>query len=231
MIDDSYTYEDYLSDFELDYLGFDGIPKVMNEITVGSIIPFGRYLQSNGHFSAPTPINWIILETDGQTATLISEYALEVMPYDDIRKNVAWDKCTLRTWLNSTFLNTAFTTEEQAQLQTVTVTVPVDPDFGIEHSEVTLDKVFLLSVDEAEQFFASDDDRKCLPTEQALSYNTWFWNQVDGRSNECHWWLRSSGDSPDCAAAVIDNGDILYEGWHVDSENVAVRPVIVLRLN
>lgn len=24
---DSYTYEDYLSDFELDYLGFDGIPK------------------------------------------------------------------------------------------------------------------------------------------------------------------------------------------------------------
>ena len=27
MIDDSYTYEDYLSDFELDYLGWDGIPK------------------------------------------------------------------------------------------------------------------------------------------------------------------------------------------------------------
>ena len=26
MRDDSYTFEDYLKDFELDYLGFDGVP-------------------------------------------------------------------------------------------------------------------------------------------------------------------------------------------------------------
>ena len=26
MRDESYTYEDYIKDFELDYLGFDGVP-------------------------------------------------------------------------------------------------------------------------------------------------------------------------------------------------------------
>ena len=202
----------------------------MSEISIGAIIPFGCYLQHNGQFSAPTPIRWIVLDTDGQTATLISKYGLEMMKYHDEQKSIAWDRCTLRTWLNSTFLNSAFTAEEQVRLQAVTLPVPIDPEFGVEHAEKTLDRVYLLSIDEAERYFASDEERKCLPTEKALSYNRWFWNQVDERGNECHWWLRSSGCSPDCAAAVIDNGDILYEGWRVDSDDVAVRPVIVLRL-
>lgn len=203
---------------------------IMKPPAVGSIITFGHYLQHNGQFSAPTPISWIVLETDGKTATLISMYGLETKPYHDIRENVAWDTCTLRTWLNDNFLNDAFTAEEQAQLQSVTLMVPSVPDFGVEHSRETIDKVYLLDTDEAERFFTSDEERKCLPTEKALSYNSWFWSQVDERSNECHWWLRSFGDSPDCASAVLDTGDILYEGWHVDSEDVAVRPVIVLLL-
>lgn len=31
MKDESYTYEDYLKDFELDYLGFDGAPEPVSD--------------------------------------------------------------------------------------------------------------------------------------------------------------------------------------------------------
>ena len=40
----------------------------MENMTVGSIIAFGSYLQYNGHFSAPAPIEQAIPETNGQTA-------------------------------------------------------------------------------------------------------------------------------------------------------------------
>ena len=99
----------------------------MANITVGSSVEFGRFLQYNGHFSAPTPIEWIVLETDGQTATLISKYGLEVRAYHNEQRDVTWETCTLREWLNGAFMNETFTDEEQAQLQMVTVTPDVKP--------------------------------------------------------------------------------------------------------
>ena len=75
-----------------------------------------------------------MLDTDGQTATSISKYGLETMEFLDERRSLAWDRCTLRTWLRSTFLNNAFTAEEQVRLQTAAVTVPLDPGFGVEHT-------------------------------------------------------------------------------------------------
>ena len=48
MMDDSYTYEDYLSDFELDYLGFsrEPVPNSSEEITEKEPDKFSQYLYS-----------------------------------------------------------------------------------------------------------------------------------------------------------------------------------------
>lgn len=82
-----------------------------------------------------------------------------------------------------------------------------------------------------EAIFCFRRGKKSLLTEKVLTYNMWFWNQYDGSGNECSWWLRSTGDSPNRATVVIENGDILNEGWSVGSKylEVAVRPVILLR--
>ena len=200
----------------------------MRKINLGSVITFGRYIQFD-NTSALTPIEWIMLETDGITATLISRYGLEIMAYHNECSEVTWKTCKLRTWLNTTFLNEAFTAEEQAQLQPIPEMIPNSPESDEGRGSDTQGKVSLLSIDEVERYFASDEERKCLPTDRALSYHAWFWNQYDGRGNECYWWLRSTGDSPDTAALVTDEGDILYEGWHVNDKDVVVRPVIVMR--
>lgn len=200
----------------------------MKEITAGSIITFGHWLQHSNRPYAPAPIEWIVLETDGETAVLISRYGLAEMAYHNEQSNVTWETCTLRAWLNSEFLDTAFTAEEQAQIRTVNVTTCgyAEDDDWISFS--TNDRVWLLSADEAECGFASDDERKCLPTEQALSYDKWFWNEVYGDGLECPWWLRSSGDSPDTASVVTDEGIVYSGGWTVSTKDAAVRPVISL---
>lgn len=200
------------------------------DITAGTVITFGRYLQHSTRPCAPEPIEWIVLDTDGQTAVLISKYALEEAAYHDEQCYVTWETCTLRAWLNSEFLYEAFTDEEQAQIRTVSVTTCgyAQDDTYITFS--TQDKVWLLSAEEAERYFASDEERKCLPTESALSYDTVFWKEVYGEGLECPWWLRSAGDSPDHASVVTDEGIVFPDGWTVSTKDAAVRPVIVLLL-
>lgn len=202
----------------------------MKDIAVGNSITFGCWLQHSTRPCAPTPIEWIVLDTDAQTATLISRNELELMAYHNEQSAVTWETCTLRTWLNGAFLDTAFTAGEQARIRTTDVTTFGYAQDNTDISVNTRDKVWLQSSDEAERCFASDDERKCLPAERTLSYDTWFWNEVCGDGLECPWWLRSAGDSPDTAAIVTDEGLVMPEGWTVSSKDAGVRPVIVVRL-
>lgn len=201
----------------------------MNRITVGSIVEFGSWEQCSG-ITARTPIDWLVLETDGQTAVLISKRGLEFRAYHDEKGRINWDGCALRAWLNGPFLEEAFTAEEQARIRTVDLETRA---YGEDDADIvihTQDRVWLLSDDEAERYFAADDEWKCLPTERALSYDAWFWNEVYGDGLECAWWLRSTGDSPDRAGVVLDYGMVVSDGWSAGREGPAVRPVIVLEL-
>ena len=63
--------------------------------------------------------------------------------------SITWQNCSLRAWLNGTFLSTAFTSAEQAKLQTVTVKAEDNPYYGTGAGNDTQDKVYLLSIREA----------------------------------------------------------------------------------
>lgn len=53
-------------------------------------------------------IEWMVLAVEGDEALLLSKYALDTQPYHDVEVDITWEKCTLRTWLNETFLAAAF---------------------------------------------------------------------------------------------------------------------------
>ena len=81
-------------------------------IAVGDVITFGRYPQTASGADS-TPVKWIVLDIRDNKALLLSKYGLDAVPYnDDNNSAVTWETCTLRTWLNDTFLNAAFTQEE-----------------------------------------------------------------------------------------------------------------------
>jgi hypothetical protein len=47
---------------------------------------------------------------------LVSKYGLDVLEYDNVHRfgqQLVWEICSAREWLNDTFLNTAFSKEEQ----------------------------------------------------------------------------------------------------------------------
>ena len=188
-------------------------------------ITFGHYEQDNNTANGKEPIDWIVLERDGKTAKLISKYGLDCKRYHEQWCAVTWETCTLRTWLNGDFLNDAFTAEERAQLETVTVTADANPYCSTDPGNDTQDKVFLLSYVEAERYFDSNDDRKCQPTAYVKSQGKYTYP-----SGNCCWWLRSPGYLPDHAASVYPDGRINSYSLHV-ARDVEVRPVVVLRLS
>ena len=89
-----------------------------NKLEPGAGITFGHYEQDNDLANGAEPIEWVVLEVSGNKALLISHYGLDAKPYNTDYIDTTWETCSLRAWLNSDFLNTAFTAEEQTAILT-----------------------------------------------------------------------------------------------------------------
>lgn len=192
----------------------------------GDYIFFGSYEQDNNTANGKEDIEWLVLEVKDGKALLISKYALDCKPYNTEHTDVTWATCSLRKWLNDEFLNTAFSSEEKAKVPTTTVSGNTNPEYGTDPGAATQDRVFLLSITQANDYFKSDRERVCNPTDLAVARGAW--ENPDGN---CWWWLRSPGKTQDAAAAVFGDGDIYESGDDTGNDNNAVRPALWMELN
>ncbi len=189
--------------------------------TVGSIVTFGSYEQDNDTSNGKEPIEWIVLDVQHGKSLIISKYALDCQCYNKMYADVTWETCSLRKWLNGTFLEEAFSKEEQEKIPTVTVTADKNPKCYTDPGKDTKDRVFLLSIQETEKYFASSDELQCKPTAYAISQEC----DVDQAVGTCWWWLRSIGELSKRAAHVHHYFGIYYGGEDVDYGG-AVRPAL-----
>ena len=163
---------------------------------------------------------------EGDHALVISKYGLDVKPYNEAEANVTWETCTLRTWLNGEFCNSAFSSEEKERIRQVTVKNPDNAIYGTDCGNDTTDRIFLLSIEEVEQYFADDESRKCWATGYAKKNGAYASEPFGGTS----WWhLRSSGSNLNFAAGVNTNGRVEAYGFSV-GHNEMVRPAFWLDL-
>lgn len=202
------------------------------EIKVGDVVTFGVYEQDNILSNGKESIEWQVLEVQDGKALVISKYALDCQSYNTEYESVTWETCTLRSWLNDDFLNAAFTTGEQTRIPTVTVSADKNPSYDTNPGKTTQDKVFLLSINEAYQYFSSDDARSCDPTAYAIAQGCWTFDDTSSSYyGNCWWWLRSPGDYQGNAAFVGTAGWVLDSGYFVDHGSNAVRPALWIDLN
>lgn len=201
---------------------------------VGDIIVFGTYEQDNNISNGKENIKWLVLAKENNRVLVISDKALDCQPYNSsYTEEVTWENCSLRKWLNGTFLNKAFSTEEQAQIQNTTVSADNNPQYSTNPGNATTDKVFLLSINEVEKYFNSDEARKCAPTAYAKAQgaSTNDTCKTPSGAATCWWWLRSPGDDQSSAAYVYFGGDVFELGNYVFSGLNAVRPAMWITID
>ena len=204
------------------------------KFAVGNYVTFGTYPQTKAGNDA-TPIEWLVLARDGDKALLISRYALDAQPYNKDYTSVTWETCTLRTWLNGTFYNKAFSSAEQAAILTTNVDNSKNQCYSgwsTSGGNNTQDKVFLLSYAEANKYFgvtydnSSNTKSRVAPTAYAIAQGAWTdsFDKTADRADAGHWWLRSPGNYRDYAASVYTNGSLF--GANVDANSGSVRPAL-----
>ena len=171
---------------------------------VGDTVEYGNSLSDNKR------IEWQILDVQGSRKVLIAKHFVDLRPYNTESKAVTWETCTLRKWLNNEFYNNAFSDFEKGMITETLVKADPNPEEKTSPGRDTKDKVFLLSIKEAEQYFKTDADRKC-----------------DGKF---YWWLRSPGRYAHNAANVKSDGSIFAFGGLVSNDYYAVRPALWINL-
>ena len=194
-------------------------------------ITFGTYEQDNNTANGAEPIEWLVLAKDGDKALIISKYGLDSHEYgssaDNNGETNTWENSRIRTWLNDTFLNTAFDAAEQSRIQTITVTAEKNPEYDPDPGNNTQDRIFLLSISEARQYFDSKESRMCVPTDYAIAQGV----EASGSQSTCYWWLRNPGIYDTSAADVDIDGSVSNFGWGIANTNLAVRPAMWITLD
>lgn len=204
------------------------------QFTVGNYVTFGEYPQTTAGEDM-TPIEWLVLARDGNKALLISRYGLDAQPYNTDHTSVTWETCTLRTWLNGTFYNKAFSSAEQSAILTTNVNnskYQCYSGWSTNGGNNTQDKVFLLSYAEANKYFgvtydnSSNTKSRVAPTAYAIAQGGWTSpskKTADGTA--AGWWLlRSPGSYQRYAAYVSRDGSL--SDHNVDYGSASVRPAL-----
>ena len=187
----------------------------------GDYITFGAYEQDGDLANGKEPIEWLVLAKENNRLLVLSWYGLDCKPFHEEDTNITWENCTLRAWLNDEFFNTAFTDEEKARIRTMLMPAVQNPTFASIPGNDTWDKVFLLNIQEVEQYMPSK--RGCPSTAYAKARG------VRGSDNGC-WWLRTTGKLQNYAADVNTSGILFARGYSVARDDYAVRPAMWLAI-
>ncbi|MCM1245456.1 MAG: DUF6273 domain-containing protein [Roseburia sp.] len=200
---------------------------------------FGNYPQSDATGAVKEPIKWRVLSVNGDDAFLLADQNLDCQRYNDTYTGVTWETCTMRSWLNSSFLNKAFTASEQVAIRNTTVVNEDNPYNNTEGGNNTTDKVYLLSLSEVmnpSYGFTSDDYNEYAESRRAK--NTAYAKEQGARTSTSteyagngDWWLRSTGYSSFDASGVGCLGHVNRLGYGVDHSSVAARPALHLNLS
>ena len=201
---------------------------IINSVKVGDSYILGSYEQDCATINGKEEIEWRVLAKEDSKILLISEYALDCVPFNTTNENITWESCTLRKWLNQNFLNEAFTGNEKNLISTTTVTADKNPKYDKDQGKDTEDKIFLLSISEAEKYF-TNETRWCSPTDYAVANGAYKGDKYTNFS--CNWLLRTIGAYDGSVADVNQTGLIHEAGFDVDDDDFAVRPAMLIDLS
>lgn len=195
------------------------------EIAVGQIIEFGEYEQDGNLLNGEEPLQWKVLDVEGNNALLITYKLIDYLPYNTDFVDITWENSSLRRWMNGTFLNSSFISQEKDLIIDTTLQ-NFDSSRGAYGGNNTVDKIFALSLSEVRRYFSYDRERIGYTTLFAQSQNHAYEDTSDW------WWLRSPGETNKHAALVSNEGNpVEIHGDYVDDDDIAVRPAMWISID
>ena len=195
-------------------------------IRIGDYVYLGHYEQNGSTADGAESIRWLVIDRNGSDLFLISDKALENLPFNKKSDGTAWAGSYLRQWLNGSFLSSAFTAEEAAAIRTTQVEDTAEHSYSEwntarRFSGITEDKVFCLSFKEACDLLTIQW-ACCEPSAVVAKSKSKILTQKADGNVYCYWWLRTSSYKNNAMMIAGDGFSSAYEHHH----QICVRPVL-----
>lgn len=171
-------------------------------------------------------LEWRVLRVKSDRLILISDRVIDCKAFDDGKGEVTWETSSLRSWLNGEFYNSCFSDEEKSRILSVTNTNPDNEYFSVDGGSDTVDKVFCMSIEEAEKYFSnkkSSENGVMVYADRAAKPTEYIREEIGAPL----WWLRTPGMTYGKTASYVDDkGFICDVGEIVGNKGFGVRPMI-----
>lgn len=217
---------------------------------VGQMLEFGRYPQTKTGKSLP--IKWEVMQIESNHALLLSNRLLDGLPYDpkvscsenfELCKSVRWSNSFIRSWLNSTFFEAAFSLSERKIILKKAVhnntyllkrwypRGSAPSALSIVDSFNTDDFVFLLSVEEIEKFYHIKHDGNSKK-KIALANVTDYAKGKGPSFNFWHRWALRDTQIDVCANAICSKDEygplVVYDDYLAEAnfDTYYIRPAL-----
>ncbi len=151
--------------------------------------------------------NWRVLDFEDEKALLILDDAISGVPFQEDDTVCTWETSSARAWLNSDFLEDGFLETELSAICETTVTADENPTYHTPAGNDTVDQVYLLSDDEAAQYYDVLHDTKTS------------------------WWLRTPGVNKKTMSFVYRDRTVMDYGYTTASSSFTLKPVIWVSLS
>lgn len=186
--------------------------KEMHNYKCGDVVKFGKI--------GGNTIEWIVVAIEGNRIMLISKDGLCFEPYNQTRRPVTWETSSIRKYLNAEFVEMCFDMHERKSILKTDVKNKGNMVCDTPGGNDTNDRIFLLSIDEAEKL--PDNERLCVAFDNVNANG----EHVDKKNDVSWWWLRSPGQRNEYAAYVGSNGAIVKGGSYIDNVRGTIRPAL-----
>ena len=195
--------------------------------------------------------DWRVLDVHNNRALLLCVNIIEKRPYNKESKEVTWETCSLRGYLNGEFYNN-LPGDFKAMIAETKLTNDNNRWYGTSGGDATTDKIFLLSIEEVVKYFGDSGQLENLPNPNPqrraipasaptprtagplTSYINDQYNSAriaqSANGTASWWWLRSPGDGSHSAALVTGYGRVNLYGFLAYGDVGGVRPALWLNL-
>ncbi|MBR5543094.1 MAG: hypothetical protein IKU65_03250 [Oscillospiraceae bacterium] len=210
----------------------DKVGKMLRNADVGDTVTFGTYEQDNNEENGKEAIEWTVLSKEENRVLLLSKYVIDCIPFNnELQEGIIWEDSSIREWLNSDFISTAFSEKEAAKIEeTENVNDPVS-DYRIPEMPSTKEKVFFISINEIYEYFPRDTDT--VFREESIAFPTEYAKEKGvelRRDGAVMWWLRESTVDGRFGACADDLGKRFHRGREMDRTDVGIRPAMWLTI-
>ena len=182
---------------------------------VGDVVEYGKYYTYSDD-SEKSYMGWRVLKKEDNRVLVISEDCIYCKA---ALGGQTWASSSMRRRLNGSFIDEAFVQNEADRILQTNISNPDNSDYGTDGGEDTSDKIFLLSIDEAHQYFDADMSRQAHSTDYA---------SMQGYNGT--WWLRTPG-SEKSYFAIVDSKGIIVSAGFAFNVGTGVRPAMWIDTN